>query len=26
FSRTLARQNENHKAGNKDIPYAKMAS
>ncbi|EFZ7767857.1 DNA-binding protein, partial [Shigella flexneri] len=24
--RTLARQNENHKAGNKDIPYAKMAS
>ncbi|HCR5749870.1 TPA: DNA-binding protein, partial [Shigella flexneri] len=23
---TLARQNENHKAGNKDIPYAKMAS
>ncbi|EFZ3558302.1 helix-turn-helix domain-containing protein, partial [Shigella flexneri] len=26
FNRALALQNENHKAGNKDIPYAKMAS
>lgn len=26
FNRALARQNENHEAGNKYIPYAKMAS
>ncbi|CAD5587378.1 IS605 family transposase OrfB [Escherichia coli] len=26
FNRALARQNENHEAGNKYIPYGKMAS
>ncbi|EHR6806654.1 helix-turn-helix domain-containing protein, partial [Salmonella enterica] len=26
FNRALARQNENHEAGNKYIPYTKMAS
>ncbi len=26
FNRALALQNENHEAGNKYIPYAKMAS